>query len=103
MNNSKIKMLSEQNEKTTAAINKYKEEIHFIQSEKQKYENDLRYLNAETEKLKLLVEQKEKSIEETILMNNSNKLKYDEYNNTISIQRDKVSNNQNIKLVKKTE
>jgi len=100
MNNSKIKMLSEQNEKTTAAINKYKEEIHFIQSEKQKYENDLRYLNAETEKLKLLVEQKEKSIEETILMNNSNKLKYDEYNNTISMQRDKVSNiTQNIKLI----
>ncbi|HAS90767.1 MAG TPA: chromosome segregation protein SMC [Clostridiales bacterium] len=100
MNNSKIKMLSEQNEKTTAAINKYKEEIHFIQSEKQKYENDLRYLNAETEKLKLLVEQKEKSIEETILMNNSNKLKYDEYNNTISMQRDKVSNiTQDIKLI----
>ncbi len=57
-------------------------------------------MNAETEKLKLLVEQKEKSIEETILMNNSNKLKYDEYNNTISIQRDKVSNiTQNIKLI----
>jgi chromosome segregation protein len=64
MNNSKIKMLSEQNEKTTAVINKYNEEINFIQKEKQQYENELRALNDETEKLKLLVEEKEKSIEE---------------------------------------
>ena len=100
MNNSKIKMLSEQNEKTTAAINKYNEEIHFIQQEKQKYENDLSTLNDETEKLKLLVEEKEKSIEETVLLNNSNKLKFDEYNNTILKQRDQVSKiTQDIKLI----
>ncbi|MDD4089630.1 MAG: chromosome segregation protein SMC [Tissierellia bacterium] len=100
MNNSKIKMLSEQNEKTTAVINKYNEEIRFIQKEKQKYENELRALNDETEKLKLLVEEKEKSIEETVLLNNSNKLKYDEYNNTILKQRDQVSKiTQDIKLM----
>jgi chromosome segregation protein len=100
MNNSKIKMLSEQNEKTTAVINKYNEEINFIQKEKQQYENELRALNDETEKLKLLVEEKEKSIEETVLLNNSNKLKYDEYNNTILKQRDQVSKiTQDIKLM----
>ena len=100
MNNSKIKMLSEQNEKTTAVINKYNEEINFIQKEKQQYENELRALNDETEKLKLLVEEKEKSIEETVLLNNSNKLKYDEYNNTILKQRDQVSKiTQDIKLI----
>ena len=100
MNNSKIKMLSEQNEKTTAVINKYNEEIYFIQKEKQQYENELRALNNETEKLKLLVEEKEKSIEETVLLNNSNKLKYDEYNNTILKQRDQVSKiTQDIKLM----
>ena len=100
MNNSKIKMLSEQNEKTTAVINKYNEEIYFIQKEKQQYENELRALNDETEKLKLLVEEKEKSIEETVLLNNSNKLKYDEHNNTILKQRDQVSKiTQDIKLI----
>ena len=100
MNNSKIKMLSEQNEKTTAVINKYNEEIYFIQKEKQQYENELRALNDETEKLKLLVEEKEKSIEETVLLNNSNKLKYDEHNNTILKQRDQVSKiTQDIKLM----
>ncbi|HBC32410.1 MAG TPA: chromosome segregation protein SMC, partial [Clostridiales bacterium] len=100
MNNSKIKMLSEQNEKTTAVINKYNEEINFIQKEKQQYENELRALNDETEKLKLLVEEKEKSIEETVLLNNSNKLKYDEHNNTILKQRDQVSKiTQDIKLI----
>ena len=100
MNNSKIKMLSEQNEKTTAVINKYNEEINFIQKEKQQYENELRALNDETEKLKLLVEEKEKSIEETVLLNNSNKLKYDEHNNTILKQRDQVSKiTQDIKLM----
>lgn len=100
MNNSKIKMLMEQNEKTTAAINKYKEEIHFIQTEKDKYENELINLNTETEKLKKLIEEKEKNIETIILQNNSNKLKYDEYNNTILKQRDKVSEiTQNIKLI----
>ena len=100
MNNSKIKMLMEQNEKTSAAINKYREEINFIQAEKDKYENDLNNINAETEKLKLLIEEKEKNIETTILQNNSNKSKYDEYNNAILKQRDQVSETtQNIKLM----
>ena len=100
MNNSKIKMLMEQNEKTLAAINKYKEEINYIQAEKDKYENDLNNLNAETEKLKLLIEEKEKSIEATTVQNNSNKIKYDEYNNEILMQRDKASEiAQNIKLI----
>ena len=100
MNSSKIKMLSEQNEKTTAAISKYKEEIEFIQKEKQKYENDLISLNNETEKLKLLIEEKEKEIEAKVLQNDSYKMKYDEYNNTISMQREQVSGIiQNIKLI----
>ena len=100
MNNSKIKMLLEQNEKTSAAINKYKEEIDFIEREKQKYQSDLNTLNSETEKLKSLIDEKEKIIETTIVQNNSNKLKYDEYNNTIMMQRDQVSEiTQNIKLI----
>ena len=100
MNNSKIKMLLEQNEKTSAAINKYKEEIDFIEREKQKYQSDLNTLNSETEKLKSMVDEKEKIIETTIVQNNSNKLKYDEYNNTIMMQRDQVSEiTQNIKLI----
>ena len=100
MNSSKIKMLSEQNEKTTAAISKYKEEIEFIQKEKQKYEDDLISLNNETEKLKLLIEEKEKEIEAKVLQNDSYKMKYDEYNNTISMQREQVSGIiQNIKLI----
>ena len=90
----------EQNEKTLAAINKYKEEINYIQAEKDKYEDDLNNLNAETEKLKLLIEEKEKSIEATTVQNNSNKIKYDEYNNEILMQRDKASEiAQNIKLI----
>ena len=100
MNSSKIKMLSEQNEKTSAAIGKYKEEIEFIQKEKQKYEDDLSSLNNETEKLKLLIEEKEKGIEASVLQNDSNKMKYDEYNNTILMQREQVSEiTQNIKLM----
>ncbi|NLB33707.1 MAG: chromosome segregation protein SMC, partial [Tissierellia bacterium] len=71
MNNSKIKMLLEQNEKTSAAINKYKEEIDFIEREKQKYQSDLNTLNSETEKLKSLIDEKEKIIETTIVQNNS--------------------------------
>jgi chromosome segregation protein len=100
MNNSKITMLKEQNEKTTAAINKYKEEIHFIQVEKQKYENELNNLNLENEKIKLLIDEKEKTIEITIQQNNSNRLKYDEFNNTIMMQKDQVSEiTQNIKII----
>jgi chromosome segregation protein len=99
MNNSKIKMLMEQNEKTLAAINKYKEEISFIQAEKHKYENDLNSIDIETEKLKILIEEKERSIEATIVQNNSNKKIYDEYSNSILTQRDKVSEiTQDIKL-----
>ncbi len=100
MNNSKINMLMEQNEKTNLAINKYKEEIHFIQREKEKYEDDLNILNADNEKFKSLIQEKERNIESTILENDSNKLKYDDYNNIILKQRDQVSDiNQNIKLL----
>ncbi len=100
MNNSKIKMLSEQNEKTSSALDKYIEEIDFIQKEKQKYENDLKALNDETEKLKSRIAEKEKSIETAIVQNDSKKLRYDEYNTVILSQRDKVAQiNQNIKLL----
>lgn len=100
MNISKITMLAEQNEKTIAAINKYKEEMLFIDAEKKKYENELNNLNSENEKLKLLIEEKEQSIGTTIQLNNLNRLKYDEFNNTIMKQRDQVSEiTQNIKLI----
>lgn len=100
MNRSKTKMLSEQNEKTAGSIKKYIAEIHFIQMEKQKYEDDLKALNDETEQLKLAVDEKEKNIETTIKQNDSRKLKYDEYNGIILKQRDKLSEiTQNIKLI----
>ena len=59
MNESKVRMLSDQNEKTIAAIGKYREEIGFIQKENDKYEEDLVFLNKETEKLKSSIEEKE--------------------------------------------
>lgn len=100
MNRSKTKMLSEQNEKTAGSIKKYVDEIHFIQMEKQKYEDDLKALNDETEQLKLAVDEKEKNIETTIKQNDARKLKYDEYNGIILKQRDKLSEiTQNIKLI----
>ncbi len=100
MNRSKTKMLSEQNEKTAGSIKKYIAEIHFIQMEKQKYEDDLKALNDETEQLKLAVDEKEKNIETTIKQNDARKLKYDEYNGIILKQRDKLSEiTQNIKLI----
>lgn len=99
MNNSKIAMLKEQSEKIIVSINKYKEEISFIQADKEKYENELNNLHSKNEKLKLLIEEKEKTIESTIEENNSNRLKYDEFNDTIMKQKDQVSEiRQNIKL-----
>lgn len=100
MNESKVRMLSDQNEKTIAAIGKYREEIGFIQKENDKYEEDLVFLNKETEKLKSSIEEKEKAIETAILQSDSLKVKYDEYNNTISAQRDQVTGIiQNIRLM----
>lgn len=100
MNRSKIRMLSEQNEKTLSAIVKYREEIEFIRKEKEKHEEDVVLLNKETEKLKSLIEEKEKAIEKAIEQNDSYKVKHDEYNNTISMQRDQVSGIiQNIRLI----
>ena len=100
MNRSKIRMLSEQNEKTLSAIVKYREEIEFIRKEKEKHEEDVVLLNKETEKLKSFIEEKEKAIEKAIEQNDSYKVKHDEYNNTISMQRDQVSGIiQNIRLI----
>lgn len=100
MNRSKIRMLSEQNEKTLSAIVKYREEIEFIRKEKKKHEEDVVLLNKETEKLKSFIEEKEKAIEKAIEQNDSYKVKHDEYNNTISMQRDQVSGIiQNIRLI----
>src|SRR5690606_7842457 len=63
MNISKINMLREQAEKTSQAIKKYSEEMQFIKNEKEKYENDLKNIFIETERLKKLIDEKEKSIE----------------------------------------
>ncbi|NLJ58574.1 MAG: chromosome segregation protein SMC [Tissierellia bacterium] len=100
MNSSKLNMLREQNEKTSSAINKFKEEIQFIEEERDKYIEEESKIERDISKLKLLIEDKERSIEKYIAENNENKLKYDEYNNTILKQRDTVSEGtQNIKIV----
>lgn len=99
-NDSKIKILLEQNDKTKAAINKYKEEISFIENENLKYQDSLKALSSETEKLKALIEEKEKIIENTILKNTANKEKFDEYNSSMMQQRDQVSEiGQSIKVL----
>lgn len=100
MSSSKINMLIEQNEKTTASINKYNEEIQFIKTEKQSLENELEKIINETEKIKILIEEKEKDIETAISVNEETKEKYSEYNNIILKQMDIVSETaQNIKLL----
>lgn len=99
MNISKINMLKEQMDKTLAAIKKYSEEMKFIEDEKVKYKQELKNVFIQTENLKKLIEEKEKSIEDTVTQNDTNKNKYEEYNNVILKQRDLVSEiTQEIKL-----
>ncbi|WMJ76296.1 MULTISPECIES: chromosome segregation protein SMC [unclassified Sedimentibacter] len=99
MNISKIEMLREQAGKTTAAIKRYSEEMKYIEEEKEKYENDLRDITRQTESLKVLVKEKESSIEQTVTLNDANKTKYEEYNDIILKQRDSVTGiTQEIKL-----
>lgn len=99
MNISKINMLNEQAEKIALAIKKYSEEMQFIKDEKEKYESNLINILIEIENIKKLIDEKEKSIEQTVTQNDSNKSKYEEYNNIILKQRDMVSEiTQEIKL-----
>ncbi len=99
MNISKIEMLREQVGKTTAAIKRYSEEMKYIEEEKEKYENDLLDITRQTDSLKVLVKEKESSIEQTVTLNDENKTKYEEYNDIILKQRDSVTGiTQEIKL-----
>lgn len=98
-NISRMGMLKEQADKTALAIKKYTEEMQFINDEKSGYEKDLTNILSETEKMRVLVEEKEKSIDTTISESDANKSKYDEYNSIILSQRDLVAQiNQDIKL-----
>lgn len=90
-NISRINMLREQDEKTAAVIRKYSEEMQFIKDEKVKYENELKNILVQTEELKRSIEEKERVIQDIITQNDSNKSKYEEYNNVILKQRDMVA------------
>ncbi|MDW5300006.1 MAG: chromosome segregation protein SMC [Sedimentibacter sp.] len=99
MNASKINMLNEQADKTSAAIRKYIEEMHYIEEEREKYKENLKSILVQTENLKELIEKKEKNIELISTQNDSNKSKYEKYNDVILSQRDKVAQiTQDIKL-----
>mgnify|MGYP000230845249 CR=1 FL=1 len=99
MNVSKINMLKEQSEKTAAAIKKYSEEQQFIRKEKENYEENLKNIFSETEELKRLIEELEQSIQQIVSQNDTNKSRYEEYNNVILKQRDLVAQTtQEIKL-----
>lgn len=99
MNTSKINMLKEQSQKTASAIKKYSEEMQFIKLEKESYENNLKDIHIQTENLNNLIEEKQHLIEQTINQNDTNKNKYDEYNNVILKQRDLVAEiNKEIKV-----
>jgi len=98
-NISRMGMLKEQADKTASAVKKYTEEMQFISDEKSGYEKDLADILSETERMRVLVEEKEKSIELTITESDTNKSKYEEYNSIILSQRDLVAQiNQDIKL-----
>lgn len=100
MNISKINMLTEQTEKTTAIIKKYTEEMQFIKEEKISYENNLTNILAQTEDLKRLIEEKERDIQEIVTQNDSNRNRYEEYNSVILKQRDLVAQTtQEIKVI----
>ncbi len=91
MNISKINMLREQAEKTAAAIKKYSEEMQFIKNEKENYEKSLIDILAQTEDLKRMIEEKEQDIQKIVTQNDSNRNRYEEYNNVILKQRDLVA------------
>ena len=99
MNSSKINMLKEQVEKTSSAIKKYTEEMHYIEEERRKYNVELNNLVSKTETLRGEIQNKEKDIAIISTQNDSNKNKYEEYNNIMLQQRDQVAQiTQDIKL-----
>ncbi len=91
MNSSKIGMLMEQAEKDAAAIRKYGEEMQYIKSEKEKYENELKEITEAIEDVKKSIEEKERDIEQIVLKNDANRSKFEDYNNVILKQRDLVA------------
>ncbi len=91
MNTSKIGMLMEQAEKDAAAIRKYGEEMQYIKSEKEKYENELKEITEAIEDVKKSIEEKERDIEQIVLKNDANRSKFEDYNNVILKQRDLVA------------
>lgn len=100
MNASKINMLKEQSEKTSATIKKYSEEMQYIKDEKNSYEKTLEDIGAKTEQYKKVVAEKEQNIQEIITLNESNRSKYEEYNNYILNQRELMSQvTQEIKVI----
>ena len=100
MNSSKINMLREQSEKTSAVIKKYSEEIQYINEEKISYEKNLMDISAQTEEYKRSIDEKEQNIHEITTQNNSNRSKYEEYNSYILKQKDLVAQtNQEIKII----
>ena len=100
VNASKINMLGEQSEKTSAVIKKYSEEMQYIKEEKTGYEKSLADISAQTEEYKRLIAEKEQNIQEIITQNESNRSKYEEYNNYILQQRDLVAQvTQEIKVI----
>ncbi|HBD64079.1 MAG TPA: chromosome segregation protein SMC, partial [Clostridiales bacterium] len=91
MNSSKIVMLMEQAEKDAAAIRKYGEEMQYIKSEKEKYENELKEITEAIEDVKKSIEEKERDIEQIVLKNDANRSKFEDYNDVILKQRDLVA------------
>lgn len=99
MTESRKKMLMEQVQKTDIVIQKYKNEKQYMEDEKLKNIKNLELLNEQIILTRKNIEKIEQQIEETALLNEENKQKFNEFNSVVSKEKELHSKlNQDILL-----